>query len=87
MMNETHLNQCQVFQIKPEEVISVNRKNGCELMVAWLLQPNGVCSTDFYLCAAWRCNSRAQRFVPHVINNRSAFALAVANKASDCNPV
>lgn len=34
-MNETHLDQCQVFQIKPEEVISVGKKDECELTVAF----------------------------------------------------
>lgn len=30
MISETHLDQCQVFQIEPEEVISVKPKDGSE---------------------------------------------------------
>lgn len=35
VIDGAHLDQCQVFQIKPEEVISVKRKDGRELDVSY----------------------------------------------------
>lgn len=55
VMNGTHLDQCQVFQIKPEEVISVKRKDGCELWVAFPAAEPRFCSADYYLCVACSC--------------------------------